>query len=119
MRTLQRQLLTLARQGKRLAITGLLLLGILFGGSKAALADPPGNTNQFGFLDTGGVFTTLNYPGPAASYTAAFGINDSGQIVGIVYTPEPSSWVLMFSLIVGLGARSLCRPVDSETGGQK
>ena len=33
-----------------------------------------------GFVDTGGVFTTIDVPG--ASSTAAFGINDMGQIVG-------------------------------------
>lgn len=34
-----------------------------------------------GFLDTNGIFTSITYPG--ATFTAAYGINDSGQIVGI------------------------------------
>ena len=54
-----------------------------------------------GFLDTGGIFTTIDVPG--ATSTSAFGINDSGQIVGSFYdgttthgflatpVPEPSS----------------------------
>ena len=39
-----------------------------------------------GFLDAGGTYTTLDYPG--AIYTYAYGINASGQIVG-TYTNGP------------------------------
>jgi probable HAF family extracellular repeat protein len=38
------------------------------------------NPTADGFIDTGGVFTTLNYPG--ANATTAFSINDAGAIVG-------------------------------------
>jgi len=38
------------------------------------------STGQHGFLYDGGVFTTIDVPG--ASFTAAFGIAPSGQIVG-------------------------------------
>ncbi|HLJ00226.1 MAG TPA: type I secretion C-terminal target domain-containing protein [Bradyrhizobium sp.] len=38
---------------------------------------------QHGFLDKGGVFTTIDVPGAASGTTQAFGINDAGQIVGI------------------------------------
>ena len=34
-----------------------------------------------GFIDTGGVFTTVNTPG-ASGVTNVYGINDSGQVVG-------------------------------------
>ena len=37
-------------------------------------------SGNLGFVDTGGVFTTISVPG--ASYTYAYGINDVGQIVG-------------------------------------
>jgi probable HAF family extracellular repeat protein len=59
---------------KRFAITGLLFLGILFGSPEGAVAE------EIGFLDAGGIFTTINPPG--ASDTNAYGINDSGQVVG-------------------------------------
>jgi uncharacterized membrane protein len=36
-----------------------------------------------GFLDTGGVFSTIAFPG--ATFTDAFGINDAGQIVGTYF----------------------------------
>lgn len=39
-------------------------------------------TGTHGFLDTGGVFTTLDVPG-VTSFTRAAGINETGQIVGI------------------------------------
>jgi probable HAF family extracellular repeat protein len=38
------------------------------------------STGTHGFLDTGGSFTTIDVPG--AVFTNAYGINDSGQIVG-------------------------------------
>jgi hypothetical protein len=60
---------------QRFAFTGLLFLGILIGGTKAARAD--------GFLDAGGVFTTIDNPSAIPrGNTAAVGINDRGQIVG-------------------------------------
>ena len=38
--------------------------------------------NSHGFIDRGGRFTTLDYPGPGVSATEAFGINDLGAFVG-------------------------------------
>ena len=39
-------------------------------------------TNRYhGFLATGGSFTTIDVPGPTTTY--AFGVNDTGQIVGV------------------------------------
>lgn len=37
---------------------------------------------QFGFLLSGGVYTTIAVPGPSGTTTTAFGINDLGEIVG-------------------------------------
>jgi probable HAF family extracellular repeat protein len=43
--------------------------------------------NSHGFLDVGGVFTTIDFPGiPPGNFTKAFGINDSGVIVGTYST---------------------------------
>ena len=39
-----------------------------------------------GFLYAGGTFTSLDYPGATGGFTAAYGINDKGQIVG-TYAP--------------------------------
>ncbi len=91
---------------------GLVILGMLFGGGKAALGvsytfttidDPSATlgtgasginsssqivggfsdgTGAHGFLDTTGVFTTIDDPS-ATFGTFASGINDSGQIVGV------------------------------------
>ena len=95
---------------KRSATLGVLFLGMVFGGGKAALADSysfttvnvPGasdtiayginNSGQVvgyfgdgsgfhGFVDTGGVFSTINDPSATAS-TLAHGINSSAQVVG-------------------------------------
>ena len=71
---------------------------------------------MFGFLDRGGVFTTIDPFGSTA--VTANGINDLGQIVGF-YTaavaadqstigfettiPEPSTWAMMLLGFGGLG----------------
>jgi uncharacterized membrane protein len=71
------------------------------------------NGDMFGFLDRGGVFTTLDPFGSTA--VTANGINDLGHIVGF-YTnaggstigfetsiPEPSTWALMLLGFAGFG----------------
>ncbi len=40
------------------------------------------STGTHGFLDVNGVFTRIDFPG--SMFTEAYGINDSGQIVGLV-----------------------------------
>jgi len=64
---------------------------------------PYGSGETFqGYLDDGGVFTTIAFPG--AVNTVANGINGSGEVVGdylFATTPEPTSLVLLAS---GLGA---------------
>jgi uncharacterized membrane protein len=45
------------------------------------------DSGYYGYLDNGGVFTTINAPSsysnvPNTNYTVAYGINDSGQIAG-------------------------------------
>ena len=46
------------------------------------------NGNDHGFLDKGGVFTTLDVPGGAGFFTDAFGINNAGQVVGQYFTAD-------------------------------
>jgi hypothetical protein len=63
-----------------------------------------GSGGLHGFLDSGGVFTTVDVPG-ANNFTLARGINGVGQIVGIysiAVVPEPSGLVLL-----GIGALTL------------
>lgn len=68
--------------------------------------------NMYGFLDNGGVFTTIDPAGSAA--VTANGINDSGHIVGFyaaadgstlgfATVPEPSTWAMMLAGFAGLG----------------
>lgn len=63
--------------------------------------DPYLNTS-YGFLDTGGVFTTIDLPG--TNYTVASGINDNGQVVGFSGSaaPEPGTLVLFGTGMIGL-----------------
>ena len=68
-----------------------------------------------GFVDTGGSFTTIDVPG-ASSTQGAFGINDSGQIVGWWFgaigehgflatpVPEPPSALTLATCLVALFA---------------
>jgi hypothetical protein len=80
--------------------------------------DTSGNTH--GFLDIGGIFTTINVPGASVSGTKAIGINDSGQIVGVFFdatgehgfiatpapTPEPGTLLLLSVGLLGLAMLS-------------
>jgi len=106
---------------KRVAILGLLFLGILFGRPEAALADGfsfttvnvPGATTTYadginnqgqivgvsqdasgaphGFVDTSGAFTTIDPPyGPLDNSYYGIGINDRGQIVGATNIIDPT-----------------------------
>ena len=86
-----------------LRIATLLLIGML-GGGKAAIA--------------GYVFTTID--SPDLFDTTAWGINDSGQIVGSygnqhgflatpTAAPEPSTLSLLAACLIGLGAMARCR----------
>jgi probable HAF family extracellular repeat protein len=61
-----------------------------------------------GFLYQNGAFTVFNYPG--ALDTWAQGINDEGDIVGYFQTavPDPSSLLLVFIGLIGLGTARLC-----------
>jgi probable HAF family extracellular repeat protein len=47
------------------------------------VGDFSNSTGGHGFLDTGGSFTQIDVPG--ATDTTAFGINDTGQIVGAFF----------------------------------
>jgi hypothetical protein len=67
----------------------------------------------YGFVDTGGSFTTIDVPG-ASSTQGAFGINDSGQVVGWWFdvtgdhgfvatpVPEPPSSLTLATCLVAL-----------------
>ena len=81
------------------------------------------------FVDTAGVFTTFDIPGNNPSITPqAFGINDSGEIVGRfspdfgvthgflatpIFTPEPASFLMLASglagIIILIGRRRMAR----------
>ena len=55
-----------------------------------------GGIEDFGFIYSGGSYTTINVPG--SEYTEAYGINDEGQIVGLYETPTtPSQPLSLFS----------------------
>ena len=61
-----------------------------------------GTDNTGAFLYAGGTYSYLNYPGALNTY--AYGVNDSGQVVGEYYggpVPEPSGIAL-------LGSGALC-----------
>jgi hypothetical protein len=76
------------------------------------------NGDMLGFLDNGGVFSTINPPGGGSTPAVTVnGINDLGHIVGF-YTnattdtvdgfvgtpvPEPSTWAMMLLGFAGLG----------------
>jgi hypothetical protein len=71
-----------------------------------------------GYLDTSGVFTTIDVPGSLR--TEPMGINDAGEIVGNFTpapTPEPASLLLFASGLVALGIMN--RPKRSTHGSQK
>jgi PEP-CTERM motif-containing protein len=72
----------------------------------------------FGFLYSNGNYSTLSYP--EAAYTAALGINDSGEIVGLAngVIPEPSTWVMMLTGFAGLGLAD-CRRSRKGIGGER
>jgi len=61
-----------------------------------------------GFLDVNGAFTTIDVPG--SHFTLLYGINNSGQIVGVdslvTTTPEPGTFAL---LALGLTVVSVSR----------
>jgi hypothetical protein len=61
-------------------------------------------------VESGGIYTTLDYPGSVATY--AGDINDKGRIVGstggggfiAVPVPEPAAWAMMLMGVLGVGA---------------
>ena len=53
------------------------------------------------FVDTGGVFTTINDPNVGTGSTFAYGINNSGQPVPPVATPESGTITLLVAALVG------------------
>jgi probable HAF family extracellular repeat protein len=73
-------------------------------------------TGNHGFVDAGGVFTTIDYPSAIAGTTFACGINDNGQVVGFFRdstgdhgfiatpepVPEPGTLTLLCSCLIGL-----------------
>ena len=69
------------------------------------------STGRHGFLDTNGVFTTINFP--SAALTDASGINNAGQIVGgfqATLAQLPQGFLEtsgIFSVILGLGAAGI------------
>ena len=71
-----------------------------------------GKTQGFktqGFVNNGGVFTTISVPG--ATFTYATGINDAGQIVGayIPSVPEPGTLTLELAGIIIIAAAATLR----------
>jgi len=74
------------------------------------------SSNQHGFLDDQGVFTTIDFPGASPSPiggTTAFGINDSGQIVGFYNAPGGPQGFLTAH---GFRATSNIRPCRRSDG---
>ena len=61
-------------------------LGINATGQIVGFFNNPGEVQRHGFLYTGGVFTTIDVPGADTFETEAWGIDDSGQIVGAFTT---------------------------------
>ena len=72
---------------------------------------------QYGFVEIGGVFTTVNDPNGVLGTTNVFGVNDSGDIVGSytdasgvthgfvadpVAAPEPGVLSLLLAGLLGL-----------------
>lgn len=61
---------------------------------------------DYGFLDNGGVYTSIDYPG--AWDTGAYGINDAGEIVGYYASyasvPEPATALFLSIALLGLVA---------------
>ena len=59
-----------------------------------------GFSGSHGFLDSGGTFTSFDFPG--ASKTQAYGINDSGQIVGGFNFYNPLGFLYAGGVFTGL-----------------
>ncbi len=76
--------LTTRLRGLKIRLTTSFAAAMTVCGLLAAAFPANASTLQtFGFLDTGGVFTTIDVPG--SNYTSAMGINDAGQIVGVFF----------------------------------
>jgi probable HAF family extracellular repeat protein len=85
-----------------------------------SIASSPASSNTIAFVDSGGILTTLTVPG-ATSYTEAFSINNSGQIVGDFATATGNSGFLysggVYTTINAPGATSTI-PFGINNSGQ-
>jgi probable HAF family extracellular repeat protein len=62
-----------------------------------------GNDVQHGFLDTNGIFQTIDFPNALPGTTDLVGINDAGEIVGTFEpAPEPASSLFVVCGLAGI-----------------
>jgi hypothetical protein len=82
---------------RRINMTKVSLLVLLLVFATLASGDV-----QRGFLDSGGSFSLIQYPGSNLIATQASGINDSGEIIGTYSGPPPHTSVHSYSLSAGV-----------------